>query len=170
MAAIAAVLRPSLEIMKTILFVCTANICRSPMAAAIMRQRIAQLGLADRVQVLSAGVWAEGNQSASANAVTTLGQRGIELGSHRSQPLTPELLREAALILVMEESHRRSIFYAAPQHLAKVYLLTEMAGRHEDVDDPYGGPLAQYGRTADLLESLIDAGLPAILKRLGVEP
>jgi protein-tyrosine-phosphatase len=154
--------------MKTILFVCTANICRSPMAAGIMRARIETLGLSDRVRVISAGVWAEPGQSASANAITTLDQRGIELGSHRSQPLTPELLREADVILVMEESHRRSIFYAAPQYLAKVFLLTEMAGRHDDVGDPYGGPLALYGRTADLLESLIDAGLPAVLKRLGV--
>lgn len=160
--------RATYTTMKTILFVCTANICRSPMAAAIMRQRIAQMGLADQVRVISAGVWAEGDQSANANAITTLRQRGIELASHRSQLLTPELLAEAAIILVMEESHRRSIFYAAPQHLAKVYLLTEMAGRHEDVDDPYGGPLTLYGRTADLLESLIDTGLPAILKRIGV--
>lgn len=138
------------------------------MAAAIMRERIVRLGLADQVQVLSAGVWAEPGQSASANAITTLGQRGIALESHRSQPLTPDLLREADLILVMEESHRRSIFYAAPQHLAKVFLLTEMAGRHEDVDDPYGGPLPLYARTADFLESLIDMGLPNILKRLNV--
>lgn len=154
--------------MKTILFVCTANICRSPMAAAIMRQRIEQLGLADQVQVISAGVWAEGGQRASSNAIITLRQRGIDLAEHRSQLLTPDLLREAAIILVMEESHRRSIFYAAPQHLAKVYLLTEMAGRHEDVDDPYGAPLTQYGRTVELLESLIDTGLPAILKRIGI--
>ena len=154
--------------MKTILFVCTANICRSPMAAAIMRQRIAQHGLADQVQVLSAGVWAEPGHAASVNAVTTLDRRGIELESHRSQPLTPELLREADVILVMEEGHRRSIFYAAPQHLAKVFLLTEMAGGHEDVDDPYGGPLSLSGRTADLLESLIDAGLPKILQRLNL--
>jgi len=138
------------------------------MAAAIMRRRIAQMGLADQVQVISAGVWAEGDQRASTNAIATLRQRGIDLAEHRSQLLTPDLLRDAAIVLVMEESHRRSIFYAAPQHLAKVYLLTEMAGRHEDVDDPYGGPLALYGRTVDLLESLIDAGLPTILKRIGI--
>ncbi len=63
--------RATYTTMKTILFVCTANICRSPMAAAIMRQRIAQMGLADQVRVISAGVWAEGDQSASANAITT---------------------------------------------------------------------------------------------------
>ncbi len=83
--------------------------------------------------------------------------------------MTTSLLAEADIVLVMEEAHRRSLFYLAPQYLGKVFLLTEMSGRHEDVKDPYGGPLVAYARTADLLEQLIDAGLPRILKRLNVE-
>jgi protein-tyrosine phosphatase len=139
------------------------------MAAAIMRQRIARLDLDQQVQVLSAGVWAEDGYGASMNAVTTLAARGADLKEHRSQSVTPSLLAQADIVLVMEEAHRRSLFYLAPQHLSKVYLLTEMSGRHEDVEDPYGGPLEEYARTADLLEQLIDAGLPRILKRLNFE-
>ena len=154
--------------MKTILFVCTANICRSPMAAAIMRQRIARLGLAEQVQVLSAGVWAEEGYGASTNAINTLSARGVDLTGHRSQMVSAPLLAQADVVLVMEEAHRRSLFHLAPKYLGRVYLLTEMSGRHEDVEDPYGGPLEGYTRTADLLEKLVDAGLPAILKRLGV--
>lgn len=154
--------------MKTILFVCTANICRSPMAAGIMRRRIAELGLIDQVQVLSAGVWAEDGYEASYNAIAVLGQRNIDLTDHRSQRVTPALLNEADIILVMEEAHRRSLFYLAPKHLSKVFLLTEMAGEHDDVADPYGGPIEGYIDTVNLLERLIDAGLPKILRRLSI--
>ncbi len=152
--------------MKTILFVCTGNICRSPMAAGIMRQRIAALGLTDQIQVLSAGVWAENGHEASQNARIVLEQRGISLNDHQSQNVTPTLLSQASIVLVMEEAHRRSLFYLAPQHLSKVFLLTEMAGGHEDVADPFGGPLQGYAETANLLENLIDAGLPTTLRHL----
>ncbi|MGQ9490601.1 MAG: low molecular weight protein arginine phosphatase [Anaerolineae bacterium] len=152
-----------------ILFVCTANICRSPMAAAIMRRRIAEKGLADQVQVLSAGVWAEEGLEASRNAVKVLGGRNVDLSDHLSRRVTPALLDQANIVLVMEEAHRRSLFYLAPQHLGKVFLLSEMAGEYEDVADPYGGPIEEYERTADLLEKLIDAGLPKILRRLSID-
>ena len=140
------------------------------MAAAIMRRRIAELGLEDQIEVLSAGVWAEDGHGASPNAVITLAERGMDLTEHRSRLLTPALLAQAQIVLVMEEAHRRSLFYLAPQHLGKVYLLTEMSGGHADVADPYGGPLEGYARTVDELEALIDAGMSMILRRLGIRP
>ncbi len=155
--------------MKTILVVCTANICRSPMAAGLLRDRIAKASLASEVQVLSAGVWADEGSRASTNATAVLRQRGIDLAEHRSQPLSYPLLKQADIVLVMEEAHRRSIFYMAPEVLAKVYLLTEMAGGHDDVADPFGGPLEGYVETADELAALIDNGLPKMLKRIGVK-
>lgn len=139
------------------------------MAAALMRRRITEQGLAHQVQVLSAGVWAEDGHGASRYAITVLGQRDVDLTDHLSQRVTPSLLNEADIILVMEEAHRRSLFYLAPQHLNKVFLLTEMAGEYEDVADPFGGPLQGYIETADLLEKLIDMGLPKILQRLRVK-
>jgi protein-tyrosine phosphatase len=151
---------------KTILFVCTANICRSPMAAAIMRQRLADLGLDQEVEVLSAGVYAEAGLPASGLAVTTLAGHAIPLEEHRSQPLVPALLQQADVVLVMEEAHRRSIFYLTPQHLGKVYLLSELAGRHDDVADPFGRPPEAYERTVALLEGLIDVGMPRLLRQL----
>lgn len=160
---------PGAPTLKTIVVVCTANICRSPMAAGILRSRIAEQGLADEVQVLSAGVWAEEGHSASLHAVAVLGQRGIDLTRHLSQSVTSAMLNQADLVLVMEEAHRRSIFYLAPQHLGKIFLLSEMAGEHDDVADPYGGPLEDYVYTIDVLTRLIDAGLPKILRRLQVK-
>jgi protein-tyrosine-phosphatase len=138
------------------------------MAAAIMRRRITELGLDDEVRVESAGVWARGGQPASEDAVTVLAGRGISLTAHRSRPLTQEMLDEADVVLVMEESHRRSIFYLAPAHLRKVLLLTELVGGHDDVEDPYGGPIEGYVNTAGQLEGLIDAGLPHLFQQLGI--
>ncbi|MGC8781930.1 MAG: low molecular weight protein arginine phosphatase [Anaerolineae bacterium] len=153
---------------KLILFVCTANICRSPMAAALMRRRIAELGLADQVEVQSAGVWARDGDQASEGAARALSERGLSLADHRSQAMTPELLEKASIVLVMEEEHRRSLFYLEPKHLRKVFLLSEMVGRNEEIADPYGGPPEGYTATAEELDRLIAEGLPRILKRIGI--
>ena len=155
--------------MKTILVVCTANICRSPMAEAILRHQLEKLGLSAKVTVRSAGVWAKQGNEASENGVRVLARRGITLTGHRSQPASRDLLEQADIILVMEESHRRTLFHEAPQHLGKIFLLTEMARGHDDVDDPYGGPIKAYENTVTLLEDLITTGLPRILAKIGVE-
>ena len=154
--------------MKTIVFVCTANICRSPMAAALMRKHLAALGLSDEIEVNSAGVWAREGSSASEGSATVLARQGISLSDHRSQPMTARLLEQADIVVVMEEAHRRSLFYLEPKHLRKVFLLSEMVGRSEDIADPYGGPIESYVKTAAQLDDLIAEGLPMILKRIGV--
>jgi protein-tyrosine phosphatase len=140
------------------------------MAEAILRQRIAGLGLTDQVEVLSAGRWATNGQPANEDAITVLAARDISLTGHRSQPLTLQLLDRADIVLVMEEAHRRSIFYLAPKHLYKVLLLTELAGSHDDIDDPYGGPFEGYVNTEAQLETLIDTGLRRLLWQLGITP
>jgi protein-tyrosine-phosphatase len=140
------------------------------MAAAIMRQRITILGLADQVQVKSAGVWARDGQPASEDAITVLAGLAIPLTDHRSQLLTQEVLEGVDVVLVMEESHRRSIFYLAPKQLRKVWLLSELTGAHDDIEDPYGGPIKGYVNAAARIEALIDAGLPRLLQQLGIAP
>lgn len=134
-----------------------------------MRDRLIKLGLEGDVQVLSAGVWAEQGDRASTGSIAALRYQGIDLAAHRSQPLTPALLKSANIILVMEEAHRRSIFYMVPEVLPRVFLLSEMAGRHEDVADPYGGSAEEYAETADELAQLIDNGMAKILKRLSLQ-
>jgi protein-tyrosine-phosphatase len=140
------------------------------MAEALLRQRLDRAGLSHEVTVRSAGVWAEEGHAASDKAVKCLAERGIDLSKHRSQPVTVTLLENADIVLVMEEAHRRSIFYMAPQHLSKVFLLSEMSGQHDDVGDPYGGEISEYERTIGLLERLIDDGMPQLRQRLGLAP
>lgn len=133
-----------------------------------MRQRVHELGLDDEISVASAGVWALDGKPASANSVTTLAERGIDISQHVAHTLDVKDLERASIVLVMEEQHRRSIFYQSPSALRKVFLLTEMVGQHEDVADPYGGPLVEYEKTANLIDELIRQGEEQILRRIGL--
>jgi protein-tyrosine-phosphatase len=93
-----------------ILTVCTANICRSPMAAALLRHALAaEPEPLHSLEVASAGIAARSGQPVSANSVSTLRKAGIDIADHRSQPVTQALLDRALLVLCMTESHRAMI-------------------------------------------------------------
>lgn len=128
---------------KTIVFVCTANMCRSPMAEALCKQLLAQrLGcpmskLPDRgIEVLSAGVYAMADGPASEGAVQAIREMGLDLSGHRTRPLTPGLLDDADVVIVMTQSHADSICELFPEAEAKIRLL-DPAGA--DLEDPVGG-------------------------------
>ena len=97
-----------------------------------------------------------------------LAERGIDISDHVAHTVTQREIAEADLVLVMEEGHRRTLFYSYPQYLTKVFLLSEMSGDYGDVKDPYRRPKAEYEICADRWEKLIDEGYDNILKRLGV--
>ncbi len=156
--------------MKRILLVCTGNVCRSPMAMGLLRQRLAEDGLADRVAVSSAGIWGLDGEPASGPGVEVLAERGVDISDHRAHTIDAQDIAQADLVLVMEEAHRRSLFYSYPNMLSKVFLLSEMAGEYGDVRDPYRRPKEEYARCADELTRLIDKGYVNILRRAGVLP
>lgn len=155
--------------MKQILVVCTANVCRSPLVASLLQQKIVQSGLAGAVRVESAGVRAVAGDEVDPVVVTMLDKVGIELAAKYATPVAELALREADLVLVMEEAHRQSLFYRLPSALPKVFLLSELAGRHEEVADPYRMPIAIYEATFDLVTELLDEGWPQLLKRLDIK-
>lgn len=148
----------------TILFVCTGNLCRSPMATGLFRKRLEEEGLAAAYEVRSAGVSAVEGSPASFNALRAMEEYGVDLGSHQAHLLTAEDVRGADVVVVMEEYHREAITRRLPEQAHKVHLLTELAGQSGDVEDVYGLDLDEYREVARELQALLDASWREILR------
>ncbi len=148
-----------------ILTVCTANICRSPMAEALLQHALrGQPEPLKSLKVISAGVAARGGDRISENSVVALRKAGIIHSQHVSQPITKPLIREALAIFCMTESHRQMIqmaFNPPPQHL---YLFREFMPPPADpeIADPYGGSLKLYEACRD---EMVEA-IPSLLEFL----
>ena len=149
---------------KRILLVCTGNICRSPLAAALLQRALAQRGI-DGLEVASAGTGAWDGAPVSEGAYLVGLERGLDLSAHRARLLTRELVEEADLVLTMARHHRARVDELGGE--GHVFVLGEYAGREGDaaeVSDPFGGDLEVYRDTCVELEALIDTAVERIVK------
>lgn len=149
--------------MSLILFVCTGNLCRSPMAAGLLRHRLAEEGLDTRYRVNSAGVWAVNDQPATDKAIAVMAERGIDITEHIAHTINANDMTEAELILVMTRDHEQVLRNTWPQYGWKVHLLSRMVGKAKDIQDPYGGSVQEYRACANILADYIDRGFQRIL-------
>ncbi|HMH57391.1 MAG TPA: low molecular weight protein arginine phosphatase [Gemmatimonadales bacterium] len=138
-----------------VLFVCTGNTCRSPMAEAMMQEALVSRGV-DQVTVSSAGTGAWDGAPVSEGAYLVGLEHGLDLSTHRARLLTRELVKSADLILTMSGHHRARVAELGGED--KVHVLGEYAGRDEsraEVSDPFGSDLASYRQTYEELQELI---------------
>jgi protein arginine phosphatase len=140
---------------KKLLFVCTGNTCRSPLAKVMAAAELVARGINDW-ETDSAGLAALSAMPASENAVAAAAEEGRDLSGHRSKPLTPELLAQSELVLVMTERHRATLQKVAPVLAGKIYTLKGYLGLSGDVPDPYGGDIEEYRRTKEELRCLVE--------------
>lgn len=157
---------------KTILFVCTGNLCRSPMAAALMNERLRLADVSD-VRARSAGTWALEGARPPAHTVRVMAERGLDVRGHRARNVAEGDMAAATLVLCMTRDHAEALRLDFPAHADKVYLLSEMAGRRFDIPDPYGSSLASYRQVADVIATVLEQGyerLMAYVTSEGVGP
>lgn len=147
-----------------ILFVCKANLCRSPLAAAFFLRRLEEEGQDGEWIVQSAGTWAAAGQPVPQNVLKLARIMGVSLRSHRTQPVDDDLLSEQDLVVVMEQGQREALRIEFPAHQRKVYLLSELADyRDYDIADPaQRGAGVSIHETALALSRLVDRAYPTI--------
>jgi protein-tyrosine phosphatase len=149
-----------------ILLVCSGNTCRSPLAAAMLRARLAEDPRLAQVRVSSAGTAAWEGAPASEGSYLVALERGLDLSSHRARMLTASIIERADLILTMSDAHALRV--AELGGAAKVHSLAAWAGHPagiRDVPDPYGGSVMVYRETAVQLDRLLEP----VVRRLLME-
>jgi len=150
--------------MPSILIVCSANICRSPLADAILKRLVADRPDADQWHIESAGTWANFGSPAAMLSQVVAQKMGLDISTHQSQPVTLELVKQFDLVLTMEDRQKEGLVLQFKPYADRIFMISEMIGRVQDIPDPIGGELVDYQETARVLERILSDGLDRIFQ------
>lgn len=150
--------------MRSVLFVCTANICRSPLGEGLLKKHVEKIGQADEWEITSAGTWARNGLPAARNSEKLLMDRGIDISDHGSRLVTHEILAKADVVFTMESGHKEALMIEFPDMKNKIYMLSELAGYEFDVADPIGQEEAAFAVTIKEIEGYIVDGFEKIVE------
>jgi protein-tyrosine-phosphatase len=150
----------------TVLLVCTGNICRSPLAEALLVRELKARGV-DNIEAISAGTGAWDGAPASEGAYLVGLEHDLDLSGHRARLLTRDLVQQAELVFTMARHHRARVHDLGGE--GRTHVLGEYAGRtgpEAEVSDPFGGDLELYRATYQELEELIKAAAERLVSEL----
>lgn len=133
-----------------VIFVCTGNTCRSPMAEALLRRKNGNH------TVSSAGLSVLYPTPATENANKVMQEYGLDLSAHRSRQLTDKMVAEADLILTMTSGHQAVLRTIFPSAAEKTYTLASYAGQSFEIEDPFGGDVELYRECAASIAKCIE--------------
>ena len=142
--------------MNSVLFVCSANQCRSPIAEALFKNIVLERDEENEWKIASAGVWAATGIPATDNACAVMEERGLDISAHLSQPTSQDLLGEYQLVLVMEKAHKETLQAHYSKFADRIVLFRNLVGDDRDFEDPVGGSLDRYRGAAEELEAVLE--------------
>lgn len=156
-----------------ILFVCSGNSCRSPIAEGLLKAKLAA-DFKDNVVVQSAGTLGINGNPATEYAIHVTDELGGDIEQHRSQGLTEELVREADIIFCMAPEHEKYIVSLIPEVRENVFLLRSFARGSEEkftekIEDPIGASLEVYQQCGEFIDEELDRILPTLKKLIAAK-
>jgi protein-tyrosine phosphatase len=153
---------------KLVVFVCTANVCRSPMAEKLFEDALTHSEIKKNVRVFSAGISAMDGDQASDNSIQACQELGLDITEHRSAALTRATLVNASAIFCMTESHRAllNMYFEVPESTS-IFLMREFIDQEsKELPDPYGQDIEVYRECRDRMKEALPSLLNWVEKTL----